>query len=570
MTKFCSDIYSRATILRDPALWGPAFSLFVVIVSLGIGIIIWQTESYKTTARFDLLYRNGASLSRSIESYLQVSVAGSFALAAYVKGSQSCDDLELTFANFSAQLLSHYNNINSVEFDIQNIVGGNLSLVYPPFSDDLKHLNGCNLLDPNQTCYSIDREKELIAISRKELYFSGPMQTDSIYGLFAILPIWNEVSSPGDAILGCDSTLRQKYCPESFCYDASSKTKFFGMSSSLVNVNSLFDGTFYAYNFLDGHSFVLRVADLGPDDYNSNLTGSVIYSKGVISVKDPVKISINIFNLMWELEIAPSNGWTPSWFESLIIGAVFVALLFAALLLRILVLGKQYYNLLGAMLPKKAIDHLQQYDSLMAENFDIVTVLFADIVEYTVISSVLSPLQVVNLLNDLYTEFDILVKKHGVYKVETIGDSYMCSVGCPIKEDPYLGALKMVCLAQDMVRTVRSFKSASLTQGMKLRVRVGIHTGPIVGGIVGKIMPRYCLFGDTVNVASRMESFGESMKIHISQSTAALLEGRNLKLISRPEMFIKGKGRMKTFFVDLSNEEEDISLNLQVVIDRII
>jgi len=103
--------------------------------------------------------------------------------------------------------------------------------------------------------------------------------------------------------------------------------------------------------------------------------------------------------------------------------------------------------------------------------------------------------------------------------VETIGDSYMCSTGCPVVEDPVSAAERMVGLAADMIRAVADFRPIYLGYGLKVEIRVGIHSGPLVAGVVGREMPRYCLFGDTVNTAARMESHGEPMRIHISSST---------------------------------------------------
>ncbi|KAK6191013.1 hypothetical protein SNE40_002763 [Patella caerulea] len=147
--------------------------------------------------------------------------------------------------------------------------------------------------------------------------------------------------------------------------------------------------------------------------------------------------------------------------------------------------------------------------------FDNVTILFSDVVGFTTICSKITPMEVVSMLNAMYTNFDKLSEKHKVYKVETIGDAYMGVSGAPIKTKFH--ALYVCDMALDMVESMKDLTDPSTGQNMK--IRVGIHSGTAVAGVVGIKMPRYCLFGDTVNTASRMETNGEAMKIHISEIT---------------------------------------------------
>ena len=136
--------------------------------------------------------------------------------------------------------------------------------------------------------------------------------------------------------------------------------------------------------------------------------------------------------------------------------------------------------------------------------FGQVTVLFSDIVGFTNISSEVPSLEVMDMLHDLFLQFDDLAEKHGCYKVETIGDAYMVAAGCPDKCDDH--AVRMAHMAIDMARAAAAVTSP--LDGEPLRIRIGIHSGPVKAGVVGRARPRYCLFGDTVNVASRMESNG--------------------------------------------------------------
>ncbi|GFT83375.1 soluble guanylate cyclase 88E [Nephila pilipes] len=154
-------------------------------------------------------------------------------------------------------------------------------------------------------------------------------------------------------------------------------------------------------------------------------------------------------------------------------------------------------------------------------------------------------MQVVSMLNSMYSIFDQLTEKHDVYKVETIGDAYMVVSGAPENEERHPD--KICQMALDMVVVIGDLKDPST--GDSLRIRVGVHTGPVVAGVVGLKMPRYCLFGDTVNTASRMESTSEALKIHISEKTRAKLDLNEWDISDRGTITIKGKGEMKTYWL---------------------
>lgn len=159
-----------------------------------------------------------------------------------------------------------------------------------------------------------------------------------------------------------------------------------------------------------------------------------------------------------------------------------------------------------------------------------------------------TPLQVVNFLNDLYTVFDRIIKGYDVYKVETIGDAYMVVSGLPINNgDRHVGEIASMSL--DLLYAVRQHKIAH-RPNETLKLRIGMHTGPVVAGVVGLTMPRYCLFGDTVNTASRMESTGEALRIHISmQCKEALDRLGGYVTESRGAINMKGKGEVVTYWL---------------------
>ncbi|XP_073338565.1 atrial natriuretic peptide receptor 1-like isoform X1 [Pagrus major] len=204
--------------------------------------------------------------------------------------------------------------------------------------------------------------------------------------------------------------------------------------------------------------------------------------------------------------------------------------------------------LLYQILPHSVAEQLKRGETVQAEAFDSVTIYFSDIVGFTALSAESTPLQVVTLLNDLYTCFDAIIDNFDVYKVETIGDAYMVVSGLPVRNGK-LHAREVARMSLALLDAVKSFRIRHRAD-QQLRLRIGIHSGPVCAGVVGLKMPRYCLFGDTVNTASRMESNGEALKIHVSEATRQVLQEFScFQLQLRGEIEMKGKGRMRTYWL---------------------
>ncbi|XP_042363673.1 guanylate cyclase 2G [Plectropomus leopardus] len=205
-------------------------------------------------------------------------------------------------------------------------------------------------------------------------------------------------------------------------------------------------------------------------------------------------------------------------------------------------------KLLSSMLPSYIAEQLMVGKSPEPQSYDMVTIFFSDIVGFTSMCSVSSAMEVVTFLNDLYSLFDDIIKMYDVYKVETIGDAYMVASGLPISNG-HQHALEISTMALHFLSSIKVFKIHHMPTE-SLAIRVGIHSGPVVAGVVGTTMPRYCLFGDTVNMASRMESNSLPLKIHISQCTADILvQAGSFELEERGEVEMKGKGSHKTYWL---------------------
>uniref|UniRef100_A0A671YEA1 Guanylate cyclase n=1 Tax=Sparus aurata TaxID=8175 RepID=A0A671YEA1_SPAAU len=206
-------------------------------------------------------------------------------------------------------------------------------------------------------------------------------------------------------------------------------------------------------------------------------------------------------------------------------------------------------KLLAQMLPKSVAQALKTGKPVKPEHFSEVTLYFSDIVGFTTISALSEPIEVVDLLNDLYTLFDAIIGLHDVYKVETIGDAYMVASGVPNRNGTRHAA-EMANMSLDILHCIGTFKMRHMPD-LKVRIRIGLHSGPVVAGVVGLTMPRYCLFGDTVNTASRMESTGLPYRIHVNQSTVDVLNSLKLgyKIQTRGMTELKGKGIENTYWL---------------------
>jgi adenylate cyclase len=198
-------------------------------------------------------------------------------------------------------------------------------------------------------------------------------------------------------------------------------------------------------------------------------------------------------------------------------------------------------RLLLNILPAAVSDRLRRGESPIADSYTSVSVLFADIVGFTPLAARMLPTEVIDFLSELFLSFDRLVEERGLEKIKTIGDAYMAVGGLP---DPLEGhAVKVVELGVEMIRAI-----AGREDGPALSLRVGVHSGPVAGGVIGRRRFAYDVWGDTVNVASRLEQHGVAGRVHVSEATTALI-GDRFSVEPRGPVELRGHGVMNTYFV---------------------
>ncbi len=201
------------------------------------------------------------------------------------------------------------------------------------------------------------------------------------------------------------------------------------------------------------------------------------------------------------------------------------------------------HRLLARVLPQQIVERVKKGEENIADKFPSATVLFADIVGFTPLAEKLGADEILKLLSGIFSHFDSLCEKFGVEKIKTIGDSYMAASGVPVESNDHLFKIAKLALAMQ--------EDLKLNVGFtipELSIRIGIHTGEVVAGVLGTQKLSYDIWGDTVNTAARMESYGEPDMIHCSEEVYNLLKDKFV-FKKRRAKNVKGKGKMQTYFL---------------------
>lgn len=205
-------------------------------------------------------------------------------------------------------------------------------------------------------------------------------------------------------------------------------------------------------------------------------------------------------------------------------------------------------SLLLNILPKEIAEELKSKGKAEAKHFDEVTVMFTDFKNFTQIAEKLSPTELVAEIDMIFAAFDNIITKHNLEKIKTIGDSYMCAGGIPVPNKTH--AIDVVNAGLEIQQFIQKHIEKRIKEGKDpFEIRIGIHSGPVVAGIVGKIKFAYDIWGDTVNLASRMESSGEPGRVNISGSTYELIKDR-FSCTHRGKIKAKNKGEIDMYFLD--------------------
>ena len=202
-------------------------------------------------------------------------------------------------------------------------------------------------------------------------------------------------------------------------------------------------------------------------------------------------------------------------------------------------------DLLLNILPRKVMDELRDRGTTSPEAFENVTIMFVDFIGFTQMEVSRDPVKLFSELNDIYTHFDDIATRHDCERIKTIGDAYLAVCGLPFSNPDH--AQNIARCAQEIVRYL---EARNVSQTINWECRIGIHSGSIIGGVVGIRKYIYDVFGDAINTASRMQSYSDAMRINLSSQTSSLLDKTEFKLTPRGKTEVKGKGEMEMFYLD--------------------
>lgn len=532
-------IILKRTVIRDPLTI--IVPCFVLITMLGLGLWGLFSVSVATAeSRRQVAYAFARDMQQNLQTHIEAAVTPATTMMTLIKLNPEWSSVNRTFFKVAASLINAGRQTDA----IITVMLGPQGVIRSTIPDNLPNWNrvyGLDLLR-NRT-WRPDALKAVTLMSQRvdaaglvmtgpRHLLAGPMGIVARQAVFINNVSSDETFNMSDKAYDCGPC----FVPAT---NISTSRKFWGFVQLAIDWEVLTRNVTGMYKLCGGESGIISF-NMTYVDSATSINNSIAQCGALDSY--PVCINIDIMANHWVLCISTRGGWQPDWhgwvMAVIIVTSVLVAIVISAAMMN----HRHHMWLLQAALPGKVIDTLSRGDHYV-EAFDNVTILFCDIVAYTVMASQMQPMQVVHMLGRVYNTFDELVDEYGCFKVETIGDAFMVVAGIQ-GETPSEAAAKIARLALAM---------HTCSGRLGVQFRFGLHSGPVIGAVVGFKMPHFCLFGDTVNVASRMESHGLPMKIHISATCAILLLGyaeEVFVITNRGETDIKGKGAMRTCWLE--------------------
>ena len=587
--------------------WGLAAFLFAVLAGGGLFVVTYFASSYASEqqVRAQALV---SSVAVSFGAHLRGALNPSLAVATFVESGPppTHESVQNWFTRAAPALVMASPAID----DVQIAPCGHVAAVYPLVSARRNAtgilLGGGHDLFNASSIIANRRQAAILALTTRQLHIEGPKNILSPlttctasckYGQSALLsriPLFASTTAAADPwslgyrwaaapggpplgpftnVTGCD-VVRSAATGASLCDTNATGDgrRFWGFFTIIVMWNQLLElagverlGTEYKWSIArsvetsDGTgAFPLVVV--------SSSDGSLptsAYNAGAVSNV------VRAYSSAWVITIEPRTGsLTPVLQDGAIAGVVVLAVLITALIVFIALQQQLNDNLLYSMLPRRIVSMLRAGEEHIAEHFEHVTLLFTDIVRFTDLVGTITPHETMAMLNDLFMDFDEIAQRHGVTKLETVGDAFVGVAGISGERDPRAQALQIARCALEMVECAGRHE---LPNSGNMLIRVGLHCGPAVGGVVGRTLPHYSLFGDTINTTARMESNSLPGRIHVSDkfaaafvaaeaadeaaAAAAAASGAPLPpplpfyLQPRGAVEIKGKGVMETHFL---------------------
>ncbi|GIL69787.1 hypothetical protein Vretimale_10163 [Volvox reticuliferus] len=392
------------TILWErPLLVAASLLVFGALCSAGLAAVLTAAALDVASTKDLAQHGIGSQVAASLKQALKTSCVGAELLGAVVVQMPNCSSLDTAWDSITTDIMSRVDPavVQQLELDVAAVIWK----AFPPFGPGLEFLYGRDLLkEPD------DRPGVLYSLRERRTLIMGPYTCKAGFKCaFTVTPLFLPAPS-AEYDWGCGF---QPYNCTDLCWDPVHKTKYWGQVSTMLNLDPFFSRTDERLVMLAGRGYDYKLWQANTSFSNPY----VLFANTTADLKDPVVQEIQIENLVWYLEIAPEAGWVPRWRAPCLAAVVVGAALVSLLVLWLLVSKEQHNRLLRAMLPRKVIQQLQNGEQAIAEHFDSVTILFSDIVGYTTVASQLTPFEVVTLLNELFSVFDELTQRNGVYKV---------------------------------------------------------------------------------------------------------------------------------------------------------